>query len=307
VKRHEFLRGLHAVVQPRSYFEVGVNDGRSLALSRARSIAIDPAFKVTAELACDLRLVAATSDDYFARPDPIAHFPERVVDLAFIDGMHLFEFALRDFLNLERLAAWSSVVVFDDMLPRSVDEAARDRHTNAWTGDVYKLQLVLQRLRPDLVVLPVDTEPTGVMVVLGADPASTALSESYDDLLAEFVRSDPQPVPEPILRRAVATDPERLLAADFWPRLVAARDAGADRADPNALAPLLAAGRELRPDVALETELPPAAAPAPPTLPAAAAALTSAPGRAAATSAARRALSRRVRRARRTLAKRIAP
>ena len=51
------------------------------------------------------------------------------LDLVFVDGMHLFEFALRDFMNVERHADWWSVIVFDDILPRDVDEAARERHT----------------------------------------------------------------------------------------------------------------------------------------------------------------------------------
>ena len=36
------------------------------------------------------------------------------MDLAFIDGLHLFEFSLRDFMNVEKLAHPGSVVVFDD-------------------------------------------------------------------------------------------------------------------------------------------------------------------------------------------------
>ena len=40
--RHELLKHLHALVQPRNYLEIGVRKGASLALSRARTIAIDP-------------------------------------------------------------------------------------------------------------------------------------------------------------------------------------------------------------------------------------------------------------------------
>jgi len=34
----------------RNYLEIGVNDGRSLTLSRVPSVAIDPAFKVVTEI-----------------------------------------------------------------------------------------------------------------------------------------------------------------------------------------------------------------------------------------------------------------
>ena len=54
--RHEFLRQLHQVTAARNYLEIGVNDGRSLALSRVPSIAIDPAFKVTTPLRADIQL-----------------------------------------------------------------------------------------------------------------------------------------------------------------------------------------------------------------------------------------------------------
>jgi hypothetical protein len=229
VNRHQFLAALHDRLAPRSYLEVGVNDGRSLTLSRAQSIAVDPAFKVTSELHCDVELVRATSDDFFARPDPIAHLEIGVVDLGFVDGMHLSDFALRDFMNIERFTTWTSVIVLDDMLPRSVSEAARDRHTGAWAGDVYKVLGVLRKRRPELVCLPVDTEPTGVVVVLGADAASRVLPDAYDEILAELVVPDPQDVPADVLSRSGSVDPERLLADGVWKRLVTARDAAADR------------------------------------------------------------------------------
>ena len=53
------------------------------------------------------------------------------LDLSFIDGMHLFEYVLRDFMNVERFSRWDTAIVLDDMLPRDVDEAARDRHTSS--------------------------------------------------------------------------------------------------------------------------------------------------------------------------------
>ena len=259
MKRHEFLRELHQVTGNRNYLEIGVNDGRSLRLSRVPSIAVDPAFKVTSEIRCDVHLVKATSDDFFARDNPLAHLrggrhPWRnlrrgrhplghwrrtALDLSFIDGMHLFEYALRDFMNVERHSHWASVIVLDDMLPRSIDEAARDRHTTAWAGDVYKVTEILNRHRPDLVTVLVDTQPTGQLVVFGADPRDRVLPDRYDDIVAEFDVPDPQKVPETVLDRVRAVRPETLLRADFWRPLVRARNRGLSRS--RGWAPLRAA------------------------------------------------------------------
>ena len=74
---------------------------------------------------CDLKLVRETSDEFFASVDPFAHFGGQPFDLAFIDGMHLAEYALRDFINTERHAHPASVIVLDDMLPGITVEAAR--------------------------------------------------------------------------------------------------------------------------------------------------------------------------------------
>jgi Methyltransferase domain len=238
VNRHGFLTGLHEHYAPRTYLEIGVNDGRGLARSRTRTIGVDPAFKVVAELACDLQLVKATSDDFFARADAIGWFPEGVIDLTFIDGLHIFEFALRDFINAERLSSPASVVVFDDMLPRSVDEAARDRHTVAWTGDVYKVAQVIAQYRPDLVMVPINTQPTGLLVVVGLDPTSTVLTDHYDEILAEYVTPDPQDVPLEVMHRQAAAEPEAVLSDSAWSKLAAARTA--DGLPPDTLSSLRA-------------------------------------------------------------------
>ena len=226
--RHHFLAGMHSALRPRNYIEIGINDGRGLALSRSRTIGVDPAFKITAEFACDVKMVRKTSDEFFAGPDPIARFPEGVVDFTFIDGLHLFEFALRDFINAERLSAPTSIVIFDDMLPRSAEEAARDRHTYFWTGDVFKVASVLERYRPDLVIVPLDTAPTGLLLVAACDPTSTVLADNYDAIVSEYVAADPQVVPDAVLRRTDAAEPGAVLQSPVWAEVAAARDSGAE-------------------------------------------------------------------------------
>ena len=49
-------------------------------------------------------MVQSTSDDFFARPDAAEVLGGVPLDLAFIDGMHQFEYALRDFMHLEHWA-----------------------------------------------------------------------------------------------------------------------------------------------------------------------------------------------------------
>lgn len=209
--------------------------GRSLTLSRVPSVGVDPFFAVKAEINCDLHLVRTTSDEFFARAEPFAHFDQPVVDLAFIDGMHLAEFALRDLINTERHCHPASVIVIDDVLPRSVDEGGRGRSGSAadggpWAGDVYKVIEVLRRHRPDLVVLEIDTSPTGTLVVMLPDPHDTTLFGAYDDLVRELVVPDPQHVPDWALSRSRAIDPLVLLRAPIWDALREARGRRPDHA-----------------------------------------------------------------------------
>jgi hypothetical protein len=227
MRRHDLLLALHEKTRPRTYLEIGVETGASMMLSRTRSIGVDPSFNVDKPIHCDVQLVRSTSDDFFAGDDPLAHFGGVPVDLAFIDGMHLSEFALRDFINTEPLMASTGVVVFDDMLPRNVLEAARDRKTSAWAGDVYKVVEILRRRRPDLVVLLVNTAPTGTAVVVGVDQASTILKDAYRDEEEYLLRPDPQSPPPEYVNRSIAIQPDVLLASPVWDKLLACREAGA--------------------------------------------------------------------------------
>ena len=206
----------HQQLKPSTYLEIGVRTGTSLALARCRAIGIDPAFTVKTELHCDVSLFRTTSDAYFSRPDPLAATDGRPFELAFIDGMHLFEFALRDFINAERYSSTRGMIFFDDMMPNSVDEAARVKHTRLWTGDVYSMVEVLRRYRPDLTVLAIDVRPTGLLLVTGLDPENTVLADHYTEILEEFRKPDPQPVPVQLIDRLGAQTPERVMGSGLW-------------------------------------------------------------------------------------------
>jgi predicted O-methyltransferase YrrM len=230
LRRHEFLQALHRLTAPRTYVETGVQKGQSLTLSRVPSIGIDPEFAITSEVMADVHLARTSSDEFFARKDPVAYLPKKVIDLAFIDGMHLSEYALRDYLAVERFTTLTSVVVFDDMLPRNLDEAARHRHTITWTGDVYKAAQALRTMCPDLVVLDVDTQPTGVVVVLTPDASRGGVLPGYDDWLDVAMAPDPQDVPQDVLTRSRAYDPEQLLKSAGWRQLPRLRRKRVNRA-----------------------------------------------------------------------------
>jgi hypothetical protein len=227
----DFLGQVHQRLAPPTYLEIGIRHGGSLSLSRSRSVGIDPAYKLRYDLPRDVALFRETSDAYFEREEPLEALDDAPIGFSFIDGLHLAEFALRDFMNVERHSAWTTAIVFDDILPRTVDEAARDRITDAWTGDVYKVLEVLERYRPDLICLRVGTQPTGLGLILGLDPASTVLADAYPQIEREIVTPDPQDVPEAVFAHRGVLDPQAVLDAPFWELLRELRAAGTPRAE----------------------------------------------------------------------------
>ena len=192
----ECLSKLHAVMEPARYLEVGVWKGESLARAQAASIAVDPDFHqpefdvLAGKTAC--HFFQCESDAFFATHDPVAILGGPV-DLAFLDGMHRFEFLLRDFANTERVCHPGSVIVLHDCLPIDPRITNRDRAEHLrldavvpgwWAGDVWKLPVLLKRFRPDLAMVALDAPPTGLILIARLDPASRSLNERYDAMVA---------------------------------------------------------------------------------------------------------------------------
>lgn len=186
------LDRIHRRLLPRTYVEVGVCTGQSLALSLpgTNAVGVDPEPRVIYPLRRSTKVVSLPSDEFFKHHSARDLFDGTPLDLAFIDGMHLFEFALRDFMNLERWCTKDSVIVVHDCYPISEVAAARQRTTGAWTGDVWKLVPCLKEFRPDLNISTVKAPPSGLCMITGLDPASTVLECHYEEICERFIGLD---------------------------------------------------------------------------------------------------------------------
>jgi hypothetical protein len=207
---YELLAAAHELLRPRRYVEIGVHTGRSLALAGAEVevIGVDPALPGSLEVVPGplVRLVPTTSDEFFL--DPALAGP---IDLAFVDGLHLAEQALRDIANLEPLMAPDGVILVHDCVPIDAETATRERTTIVWSGDVWKVVPILRAARPDLALTVLDAAPTGVAVITGFRPGA-AFAAEVDALTAPWLDRpweddrtllDPQPATREHLAAAV--------------------------------------------------------------------------------------------------------
>ncbi|HXZ58644.1 MAG TPA: class I SAM-dependent methyltransferase [Steroidobacteraceae bacterium] len=186
------LARIHRHLRPRSYLEIGVSRGESLecVLPETRTLGIDPQPRLARAPPANVRIYHETSDDFFARYSPRAELGGQPVELALIDGMHHFEYALRDFINIERACSSTSVILIHDCYPLDERTAQREQVTGFWSGDIWRLQLLLREQRPDLTVRTIATPPTGLGIVLNPDPASRVLADQLDRLTAVYLAKD---------------------------------------------------------------------------------------------------------------------
>ncbi len=197
----EVLRAIHAGLRPRNYFEIGTFTGNTLRLATCDTIAVDPQFHIAGDTVGPRPLTLLfqmPSDDFFRRFSPTQLFGS-TIDLAFLDGMHRFEYLLRDFINTEKHCRRNSVVVMHDCLPGDALITARDmgdprreasRHPDWWAGDVWKLVPILRQYRPDLKILVTDAAPTGLVFVTNLDPGSDVLERNYFEIMDAYMDLD---------------------------------------------------------------------------------------------------------------------
>ncbi|WP_442754763.1 class I SAM-dependent methyltransferase [Methylocystis sp. JAN1] len=196
----DVLAWFHKFLNPKNYLEIGTRTGDSLRSVTCPSIAIDPAFQISEDIIgrkSILHIFQKTSDDFFRDHDPAILFGAPV-DLAFLDGLHWYEFLLRDFINIEKSCRKNSVVVLHDCIPTNLYYARRlledlsglssqMPNPNWWAGDVWKTVAILKKARPDLRIHAFDAPPTGLVCITNLNPGSTVLEEDYYDLVQELM------------------------------------------------------------------------------------------------------------------------
>jgi hypothetical protein len=97
---------------------------------------------------------------------------------------------LRDFINIEKHCSPRSTILIHDGYPLTRLTAERERRTTFWSGEIWRLILLLRKYRPDLSVNVIATAPTGLGVVRRLDPASRLLEERFDEIVREFLALD---------------------------------------------------------------------------------------------------------------------
>ncbi|MCJ2080661.1 class I SAM-dependent methyltransferase [Methylobacterium sp. J-090] len=195
-----FMAHISRARDSRRYLEIGVSQGHLLShIHTETAIAVDPSFQISFNVSENKKavtLIQAPSDTFFAEYDYEA-LANGTLDLAFLDGMHTFEYLLRDFYNTEAISSNRTLIVMHDCMPLNAEMADRDQKRSAetgvstrfpyhWTGDVWKIIPILQTYRPDLRVIYVDCPPTGLVCVTNLDPHSSILKDCYFQIVDEF-------------------------------------------------------------------------------------------------------------------------
>jgi hypothetical protein len=167
-----------------------VDWGESLRLAAPPTVAlgIDPAPR---SARCHFRTLtyvfAMTSSAFFQAHASFA----RGFMLAFVDGRHLFEHVLEDYLALEGCAGTGAVMALHDTIPLDEETSARERTTDFYTGDVWRMLPWLAEHRPQLQVMTVETAPSGLTLIRSGEEQTAAHSRVASDRAAivEWLRS----------------------------------------------------------------------------------------------------------------------
>jgi hypothetical protein len=193
----------------KNYLEIGVSNGHIFFRVKSTfKIAVDPSFQFGRSRIFTKTIInpwnlynkyfRVTSDDFFLKHAESV-IGEKKIDLAFVDGMHEYEYALNDIENCLKYLDDDGVILVHDCNPltkeasRPYKEFAVDNKVNAlWNGDVWKAILYL-RTRKDLNVFVLDCDH-GLGVVTKSSPENTLsytkheiAQLSYEDLDANRV------------------------------------------------------------------------------------------------------------------------
>lgn len=167
----------------KNYLEIGVENGHIFfRIKSTFKVAVDPKFIFDASRRFGKAILnpynltnqyfEKTSDDFFAQ-DAQRVFAGKKLQLALVDGMHEYHFALRDVENTLNYMGDDGVIIMHDCNPQTLGAAGRfeDWEVGEWNGDVWKTIIHLRSQRPDLTVFVLDCDQ-GLGIVTRKKPDS---------------------------------------------------------------------------------------------------------------------------------------
>jgi hypothetical protein len=187
-ERKQLIRDILNKKKNATYLEIGVFSGSVFFPVKAkRKIAVDPEFrfgkfKRLKKIVKNLHNINASyyemsSDDFF-KQQAARLFKKRPIDVCFVDGMHEYDYALRDVENTLNYLQQDGVIIMHDCNPVAADAAVSFEEWKSrsfkgnWNGDVWKTILHLRSLRNDITVFVVDADH-GLGIVCKRPPENT--------------------------------------------------------------------------------------------------------------------------------------
>jgi hypothetical protein len=176
LQRKEVIQSLIDNRGFRRYLEIGVYVGRNFFQIRAKDkVAVDPAFyyswfkRIKKSFSksnftnASSKSYKLKSDEFFTSVAP-AMYKAKDLDICLVDGMHEYDYALRDVENALQYLQKNGVIVMHDCNPQTAEAAVsfqdwkkRDYY-GFWNGDVWKSILHLRSTRNDINVFVLDTD-----------------------------------------------------------------------------------------------------------------------------------------------------
>lgn len=185
-----YLKSLHQGPPFDWYLEIGCRKGNTFAGSRSKTVAVDPYFQVEQNVITQkpaLHVLQQTSDDFFE--SGFLKAIKAKLSFSFLDGMHLFEFLLRDVMNTEAHTRKDGIIALHDCIPFDYAMTTRDLDnlpSRAWTGDVWKIIPILREYRPDMQIDVLDCQPSGLVLLSNLKPTDKTLSKNYDKIISDW-------------------------------------------------------------------------------------------------------------------------
>jgi hypothetical protein len=183
--RRYFINRLLKEKKFSSYLEIGVFLGHVFFyISAKKKIAVDPHFRfglfrkfkrIFNNLTnLNAKFYEKTSDAFFAEDAP-GLYGNSKLDVCLVDGMHEYQFALRDVENALRCLQQHGVIIMHDCNPLtaqaaiSFEEWKANDFKSTWNGDVWKAVVDLRSTRDDINVFVLDCDE-GLGVVTYGKP-----------------------------------------------------------------------------------------------------------------------------------------